>query len=188
MSLDEQLVMIAELVRDNFGAEGVSIVVEDPVQAGTFEPGFHYGTMADGMVDIAPFGDSVDADTAALIEERKAEIIAGTFSVLPDPIVDQDGNEPAPMHTELQRLWATLQLRAQTRPPDSYTVRLLDDTNLRVKKLGEETTELVVALTNEDRPAIAEEAADLIYHVMTALLGAGVEWSEVEAVLADRRT
>jgi basic membrane protein A len=63
------------------------------VQAGTFEPGFAYGTMASGMVDIAPFGDSVDEATRALIEERKAEIIAGTFSVLPDPIVDQDGNE-----------------------------------------------------------------------------------------------
>ena len=67
--------------------------VAEAVKAGTFEPGFDYGTMADGMVDIAPFGDSVDEATRALIEERKAEIIAGTFSVLPDPIVDQDGNE-----------------------------------------------------------------------------------------------
>ncbi len=67
--------------------------VAQAVQAGTFEPGFAYGTMATGMVDIAPFGDSVDDATRALIEERKAEIIAGTFSVLPDPIVDQDGSE-----------------------------------------------------------------------------------------------
>lgn len=63
------------------------------VADGTFEPGFVYGNMADGMVDIAPFGDSVDADTRALIEERKAQIIDGSFSVLPDPIKDQDGNE-----------------------------------------------------------------------------------------------
>ena len=63
------------------------------VQAGTFEPGFHYGTMADGMVDIAPYGESVDEATRALIDERKAQIIDGSFSVLPDPIVDQDGNE-----------------------------------------------------------------------------------------------
>jgi len=62
------------------------------VQDGTWVPGFDYGTMASGMVDIAPFGPSVSADTAALIETRKAEIIAGTFDVLPDPIVDQDGN------------------------------------------------------------------------------------------------
>ena len=58
----------------------------------TWAPGFDYGDMASGMVDIAPFGPSVSADTQALIEERKAQIIAGTFEVLPDPIVDQDGN------------------------------------------------------------------------------------------------
>lgn len=58
---------------------------------GTWTSGAYYGNMADGMVDIAPFGDSVDSDTRDLIEERKADIIAGTFSVLPDPIVDQSG-------------------------------------------------------------------------------------------------
>ena len=62
------------------------------VQDGTWVPGFDYGDMESGMVDIAPFGPSVSADTQALINERKAEIIAGTFEVLPDPIVDQDGN------------------------------------------------------------------------------------------------
>jgi basic membrane protein A len=49
--------------------------------------------MADGMVDIAPFGPGVSEETQALIEERKQQIIDGSFSVLPDPIVDQDGNE-----------------------------------------------------------------------------------------------
>jgi basic membrane protein A len=45
------------------------------------------------MVDLAPFGESVSDETIALIEERKQQIIDGSFSVLPDPIVDQDGNE-----------------------------------------------------------------------------------------------
>ncbi len=63
------------------------------VEAGTWQSEAYYGNMADGMVDIAPFGESVSADTRALIEERKAEIIDGTFSVFPDPIVDQDGAE-----------------------------------------------------------------------------------------------
>jgi basic membrane protein A len=62
------------------------------VAAGTWSPTAYYGNMQDGMVDIAPFGPSVSEETKALIEERKAQIIAGTFEVLPDPIVDQDGN------------------------------------------------------------------------------------------------
>ena len=45
------------------------------------------------MVDIAPYGDSVDQATIDLIEERKAQIIDGSFSVFPDPIMNQDGAE-----------------------------------------------------------------------------------------------
>ena len=66
--------------------------VED-FKAGTWEPTAYYGNMADGMVDLAPYGESVDQATIDLIEERKAQIIDGSFSVFPDPIVNQDGAE-----------------------------------------------------------------------------------------------
>jgi len=59
---------------------------------GTWVPEAYYGNMADGMVDIAPFGSSVPQDIQDMILERKQQIIDGTFSVFPDPIVDQDGN------------------------------------------------------------------------------------------------
>ena len=52
----------------------------------------YHGNMADGAVDLATYGSSVDQATRDLIETRKAEIIAGTFSVFPDPVFDQDGN------------------------------------------------------------------------------------------------
>ena len=63
------------------------------VIAGTWTPESFYGNLAGGMVDIAPFGSSVAGDIQDLINVRKTEIIDGTFSVFPDPIVDQDGNE-----------------------------------------------------------------------------------------------
>lgn len=67
------------------------ISTAEAVVDGTWEAEFHYGHMADGMVSLAPFGTSVDQPTRTVILEREAEIIAGTFSVFPDPIVDQDG-------------------------------------------------------------------------------------------------
>lgn len=69
------------------------LATAEAVRDGTWSSEAYYGTMADGMVDIAPFGPDVSDDMRALIDERKQEIIAGTFSVFPDPIVDQDGNE-----------------------------------------------------------------------------------------------
>ncbi len=60
---------------------------------GTWASEAYYGDMADGMVDIAPFGPGVSDDLQATILERKQQIIDGSFSVFPDPIVDQGGNE-----------------------------------------------------------------------------------------------
>ena len=59
---------------------------------GTWTSTKFYGNMEGGMVAIAPFGSSVPDDIRALITERMGQIIDGSFSVLPDPIVDQDGN------------------------------------------------------------------------------------------------
>ncbi len=86
----------------------------------------------------------------------------------------------------LDNLWVTLRSRAAEMPPGSNTARLLADRNLRLKKLGEELVELTVALTRRDPAAITGEAADLLYHLMVALMGAGVSLHSVGAELARR--
>jgi phosphoribosyl-AMP cyclohydrolase / phosphoribosyl-ATP pyrophosphohydrolase len=69
---------------------------------------------------------------------------------------------------------------------NSYTQKLLTDRNLRLKKLGEEAAELVTALADEDRERIAEESADLFYHMLVAIHAAGLQLSDVRHVLAKR--
>lgn len=81
---------------------------------------------------------------------------------------------------------ATLAARARERPAGSYTTRLLDDENLRLKKIGEETAELLHALLRGDDARCAEEAADLLYHVAVALRARGVDLADVMRVLERR--
>jgi phosphoribosyl-ATP pyrophosphohydrolase/phosphoribosyl-AMP cyclohydrolase len=75
----------------------------------------------------------------------------------------------------LARLDATLAARATERPPGSYTVKLLDDENLRLKKLGEEMAELVHALAKGNKERAVSEAADVVYHVLVALRAEGAD-------------
>lgn len=98
-----------------------------------------------------------------------------------------EGAAPASPDAVLTVLDATLAGRRRERPAGSYTVRLLDDENLRLKKLGEETTELVAALAKGDSERAREEAADLLYHLLVALRAAGVAWGDVAAALHARR-
>ena len=61
--------------------------------APTWNWGPYYGSMADGMVTLGSFGESVDADTQSAITAKGEEIIAGSFAPFTGPISDQDGKE-----------------------------------------------------------------------------------------------
>jgi phosphoribosyl-ATP pyrophosphohydrolase/phosphoribosyl-AMP cyclohydrolase len=63
---------------------------------------------------------------------------------------------------------------------------LLADRNLRLKKIGEEAAELVVALADQNSEHVAEEGADLFYHVLVALRGAGISLADVRHILDKR--
>ena len=89
------------------------------------------------------------------------------------------------MGATLARVAGVVASRGRERPAGSYTTRLLEDENLRLKKLGEEMAELIAALAREDA-GIAGEAADLVYHLLVALEGAGLGWKDVEEALAQR--
>jgi phosphoribosyl-AMP cyclohydrolase / phosphoribosyl-ATP pyrophosphohydrolase len=87
----------------------------------------------------------------------------------------------------LSSLDATIARRAtRTESGTSYTRRLLDDSNLRLKKIGEEAAELVHASALGQRERAVEEAADLIYHTLVALRAMGAGLEDVAAVLGAR--
>ncbi|SES74437.1 bifunctional phosphoribosyl-AMP cyclohydrolase/phosphoribosyl-ATP diphosphatase HisIE [Stigmatella erecta] len=90
----------------------------------------------------------------------------------------------------LVALDATISERAAQAPPagekPSYTRKLLDDRNLRLKKIGEEGAELVTACADGDRGRAVEEAADVLYHLLVAVRPLGIQLEDVKQVLAQR--
>jgi len=75
---------------------------------------------------------------------------------------------------------------SSTAASPSYTQRLLGDRNLRLKKLGEESAELVVALADADRDRAAEEASDVLYHTLVALRALGLGLDDIRRILFER--
>ncbi len=83
------------------------------------------------------------------------------------------------------RLAATIARRHREMPEGSYTAKLLGGGTERVaQKVGEEAVEVVVAALMSER--LAEEAADLVYHLLVLLEERGVGIGEVAGVLRDR--
>lgn len=83
-----------------------------------------------------------------------------------------------------------LRARLQERPEGSYSTKVLTDTTFAQRKIMEEAFEVCLELgaAEVDPGRTAEETADLVFHLMAALVGAGVAWSDVEAALRDRHT
>lgn len=96
--------------------------------------------------------------------------------------------EPAPAaHEALAALQRTLLSRAAERPEGSYTVTLLDDPKLIGEKVEEEAEEVVRAAREESDERVAEEAADLLYHLSVLLASRELPQSAVMEVLNGRR-
>jgi phosphoribosyl-AMP cyclohydrolase / phosphoribosyl-ATP pyrophosphohydrolase len=96
-------------------------------------------------------------------------------------------DEPFPVtHEALPALERTLRSRAVERPEGSYTVKLLDDRELIEAKIEEEAEEVVRAGREETNERVAEEAADLLYHLSVLLVYRGVSQASVMEVLNAR--
>lgn len=127
---------------------------------------------------------SVDCDGDAVLA-RVNQVGPACHSGAPSCFGDD-----ARMPDALARLDATIARRAETSPDSggatSYTRRLLDDRNLRLKKIGEEASELVVALADGDAARAVQEGADLVFHALVGLRSLGVSLDDVRGVLDQR--
>ncbi|HTU86175.1 MAG TPA: bifunctional phosphoribosyl-AMP cyclohydrolase/phosphoribosyl-ATP diphosphatase HisIE [Solirubrobacteraceae bacterium] len=81
----------------------------------------------------------------------------------------------------------TIAERAATMPQGSYTARLLEDPAYAGAKVQEEAEEVVRATREESDERVAEEAADVIYHLAVLLRGRGLTIADAERVLDGRR-
>ena len=92
----------------------------------------------------------------------------------------------------LEQLWEVIATRAVERPSGSYTTRLLEGgVDMAGRKLVEEATEVLMAAKDHahgQSPSrrVAEEMADLLYHLMALAAERDIPPAEVIAVLEDR--
>jgi phosphoribosyl-ATP pyrophosphohydrolase/phosphoribosyl-AMP cyclohydrolase len=95
--------------------------------------------------------------------------------------------EPSAPYEVLPGLERTIAQRAQSGPDDSYTAKLLADPELARAKVQEEAEEVARASGEETDERLAEEAADLIYHLAVLLRERGMSLADAERVLDGRR-
>jgi len=101
---------------------------------------------------------------------------------------DKKEKKTTPFSNICSELFNTINERSKNPIEKSYTNHLLTKgSNTILKKIGEESAEFIMSCKDNDKNSISNEAADLIYHLLGALMHKGVEWRDVLAVLESRR-
>ncbi len=123
-----------------------------------------------------------DALTVEVVKEGPACHL-GTESCFSDLVYQN----PAHPSFSIDGLMEILEGRRAEKPEGSYTTYLFEKGLDKIlKKVGEESAEVIIAAKAEDRAETIYEIADLAYHVMVLMVEQGISLEDVRKELASR--
>ena len=101
-----------------------------------------------------------------------------------------EGEALAPgLGRELAELYDVLESRRDASPEESYTAKLLSGPEgSLLKKIAEESGEVIMAAKDHDRDHLRYEIADLVYHLLVVMVREGLSPDDLAAELHGRRT
>ena len=101
------------------------------------------------------------------------------YSCFEDTLFKKDNEKPTSLNI-LYKLEKLIKTRKEERPKNSYTTSLFNEGIEKIaQKLGEESTEVVIASIKESKEDLIYETSDLIYHLLVLLAEKDVELKSI---------
>jgi len=129
---------------------------------------------------------TADCDNDALVvvvDKDGPACHTGTDSCFTKPVFESDTRSEFSMDS----LYSLLEGRKENMPEGSYTTYLFSKGIDKIlKKIGEESTEVIIAAKADDKAETVYEIADLAYHIMVMMVEMGISVEDVKKELASR--
>ena len=87
----------------------------------------------------------------------------------------------------IKELFTILSQRKKSTEKQSYTCYLFKNPELLAKKIGEESSELIIDFIKKNKNGVIKESADLIYHVLVIWISLGIKPDEIFDELSSRK-
>jgi phosphoribosyl-ATP pyrophosphohydrolase/phosphoribosyl-AMP cyclohydrolase len=147
---------------------------------------WHKGATSGHLQKVRSLRYDCDSDTLLLSIEQIGDIACHTGER--SCFHQVDGEKVPPPADTLSQVYEVICDRRDNPVETSYTCKLFaGGDNKILKKIGEESAEVVMACKDDDAEAIASEVADLLYHTLVALAHHKVELRDVYRKLQERR-
>lgn len=147
---------------------------------------WHKGATSGHLQKVQTIRYDCDSDAILVTVEQLGDIACHTGEQ--SCFHQVEGQIVPPMADTLSQVFAVICDRQQHPKEGSYTNKLLaGGDNAILKKIGEESAEVVMACKDNDADAISSEVADLFYHTLVALAHHQVDVKAVYRKLQERR-
>jgi phosphoribosyl-ATP pyrophosphohydrolase/phosphoribosyl-AMP cyclohydrolase len=147
---------------------------------------WHKGETSGHLQKVRSLRYDCDSDALLVSVEQIGDIACHTGERSCFHLVN--GAKEAPPADTLSQVFEVIRDRRDNPVEESYTCKLFaGGDNKILKKIGEESAEVVMACKDDDKEAIAGEVADLFYHSLVALAHHGVDLKDVYRKLQQRR-
>ncbi|WP_367925304.1 bifunctional phosphoribosyl-AMP cyclohydrolase/phosphoribosyl-ATP diphosphatase HisIE [uncultured Ruthenibacterium sp.] len=145
---------------------------------------WHKGETSGNVQYIRTITADCDRDALVIVVDKKGPAChLGTDSCFNDPLYISQSGEPFCV----EKLYQLLMERKESLPENSYTTYLFQKGLDKIlKKIGEESTEVIIAGKAQDKAETVYEIADLMYHVMVLMVEMGISVTDVRKELASR--
>lgn len=106
-----------------------------------------------------------------------------------DDLASKAAEVPSPhLGAVLEELFGVLEQRKREMPEGSYTAKLLGGPlDSLLKKIAEESGEVIMAAKDADVDHLRYEIGDLVYHLLVVMVREGLSLDDLAAELAGRR-
>ncbi|NEQ23938.1 MAG: bifunctional phosphoribosyl-AMP cyclohydrolase/phosphoribosyl-ATP diphosphatase HisIE [Microcoleus sp. SIO2G3] len=147
---------------------------------------WHKGESSGHLQYVRSLRYDCDSDTLLVSVEQVGDIACHTGER--SCFHQVDGEKLPPPADTISQVFEVICDRRDNPVESSYTCKLFaGGDNKILKKIGEESAEVVMACKDNDKDAIASEVADLLYHTLVALAHHKVELRDVYRKLQERR-
>ncbi|MBC7332429.1 MAG: bifunctional phosphoribosyl-AMP cyclohydrolase/phosphoribosyl-ATP diphosphatase HisIE [Synergistetes bacterium] len=130
-----------------------------------------------------------DEDTLLIeVEQKGVACHTGNYTCFYRSIYQSEEETHTISSEILEELFSTIEERIRNLPEDSYTASLVKKgEDAVIRKVGEESVEVILAFKNKNKIELIAESADLLYHLLVVLAFKEVKLDEVWKELAKRR-
>jgi phosphoribosyl-AMP cyclohydrolase / phosphoribosyl-ATP pyrophosphohydrolase len=151
---------------------------------------WHKGATSGNTQKIAEIKYDCDQDALVLLVEPAGPAChTGAVSCFNETVYQAEGLTDAEeeSYSILAQLEQVIEQREEERPEGAYTTYLFEKgVDKILKKVGEESAEVIIAAKNRDQEELKWESADLLYHLLVLLREQKLPFKEVLGVLKER--